>query len=67
MSWFRAIATASAIMAVAIAALAYVPDMIATNVHLSSGMRVALCVAFSNGALVVILFGLRRLQARGVI
>ena len=54
-------------MAVAIAALAYVPDMIATNVHLSSGMRVALCVAFSNGALVVILFGLRKLQARGVI
>ena len=36
-------------MAVAIALLAYVPDMIVTNVHLSSGMRVALCVAFSNG------------------
>ncbi len=67
MSWPRAIATAVAIMAVAIVALAYVPDMIATNVHLSSGMRVALCVAFSNGALVVILFGLRKLQARGVI
>ena len=67
MSWLRAIATAVAIMAVAIVALAYVPDMIATNVHLSSGMRVALCVAFSNGALVAILFALRRLQARGVI
>ncbi len=67
MSWLRAIATAVAIMAVAIAALAYVPDMIVTNVHLSSGLGVALCVAFSNGALVVILVGLRRLQARGVI
>ena len=67
MSWLRAIATAVAIMAVAVAALAYVPDKIATNVHLSSGLRIALCVAFSNGALVVILFGLRRLQARGVI
>jgi hypothetical protein len=66
-SWLRAIATAVAIMAVSIVALAYVPDMIATNVHLSSGMRVALCVAFSNGALVAILVGLRRLQARGVI
>jgi hypothetical protein len=54
-------------MAVAIATLAYVPDMIVTNVHLSSGLRIALCVGFSNGALVGILFGLRRLQARGVI
>ena len=67
MSWPRAVSTAVAIMVVAIAALAYVPDMIVTNVHLSSGLRVGLCVAFSNGALVVILFGLRRLQARGVI
>ena len=67
MSWPRAIATAIAIMAVAIVLLAYVPDMIATNAHLSSGMRIALCVAFSNGALGVILVGLRRLQARGVI
>ena len=67
MSWFRAMATAVVIMAAAIAALAYVPDMIATNVHLSSGMRVAGCVAFSNGALVAILVGLRRLQARGLI
>jgi hypothetical protein len=54
-------------MAVAIAALAYVPDMIVTNVHLSSGLRVASCVAFSNGALGAILLALRRLQARGVI
>ena len=67
MSWLRAIVTAVAIMVVAVAALAYVPDMIVTNVHLSSGLRIAACVAFSNGALVAILVGLRRLQARGVI
>jgi hypothetical protein len=66
-SWTRAIASAVAIMLVAIVALAYVPDMLITAHHFSAGLREALCIGFSNGALVGILFGLRRLQARRVI
>lgn len=54
-------------MLVAIVALAYVPDMLITSHHFPSGVREALCIGFSNGVLVAILFGLRRLQARGVI
>ena len=67
MSWARAIASATAIMLVAIVVLAYIPDMLITSHHFSAGVREALCIGFSNGVLVALLFGLRRLQARGVI
>ena len=67
MSWARATAIGVAIMAVAIALLAYLPNMIVTKLHWSRSTRVALCTVVVSVALVLILAALRRLQARRVI
>ena len=67
MSWARATATGTAIVAVAIAFLAYIPNMIVTKLHWSRSTRVALCTIVVSVALALILAALRRLQARQVI
>jgi hypothetical protein len=76
MSWARATAIGVAIMAVAIALLAYLPNLVLSGQiekwhlftpTLSRSTRVAICVIVMGVALTLILAALRRLQARRVI
>ena len=67
MSWPRAALAGAIIVAVAFAALVYVPDLIVTSISgVSRSTRVGLATLWFTLAVCVLLWGLRRLQARGL-
>jgi hypothetical protein len=68
MSWPRAVLSAVIAVAVAFLALVVVPDLLLSQVtSVARSQRVALATAWFAFALVVILWGLRRLQQRHIV
>lgn len=66
--WIRAVATAAAAVAVAVLGLAVGPDLVLDRVDaLDRSVKVALVTTWFFVALLVLAWGLRRLQSRGLI
>ena len=67
MSWLRAALAGAAVVFVAFIALVYVPDALVSSISgVSRSTRVALATAEFTVATAAILWGLRRMQARGL-
>jgi len=66
MSWMRAVLAGAAVVFVTFAALVYVPDRLVSLTNVGRSARVGLATAWFTVALCAILWGLRRLQARGL-
>ena len=67
MSWPRAAVAGTVVVFVTFAALVYVPDLLVSSLSgVSRSTRVGLATAWFTIALCAILWGLRRLQARGL-
>ncbi|MEP7112585.1 MAG: hypothetical protein ABI862_04930 [Ilumatobacteraceae bacterium] len=66
MSWPRAAIAGALVVLVAFAGLVYVPDLLVSLSGISRSTRVALATAWFMVAAVALLWGLRRLQARGL-
>jgi hypothetical protein len=67
MSWLRSGLAGAVVVFVAFAALVYVPDLLVSSLSgVGRGTRVGLATAEFTIAIVAILWGLRKLQARGL-
>jgi hypothetical protein len=67
MSWPRAGLAGAALVAVAFAVLVYVPDLLVSSISgVDRSTRVLLATAWFTVAVVVLMWGLRKLQARGL-
>lgn len=67
MSWLRAALVGAVVVFVTFVALVYVPDMLVSSLSgVGRSARVGLATAWFTVALCAILWGLRRLQARGL-
>jgi xanthine/uracil permease len=65
MSWFRATLVGVAVVAAAFVLLVEIPDLVLSQLSgVARGTRVLIATAWFAAALVALLWGLRRLQAR---
>lgn len=66
MSWPRSALASAVIVLVTFAALVYVPDRLVSLTSFSRSTRVGFATAWFTIALIAILWGLRKLQARSL-
>jgi hypothetical protein len=67
MSWLRATVAGIVLVAVGFAVLVYVPDLLVSSLSgVNRSMRVLLATTWFAIAIVALLWGLRKLQARGL-
>ena len=66
MNWLRSSLEGALVVVVAFAVLVYIPDLLVSMSGVSRSTRVALATAWFTVALCGLLWGLRRLQARGL-
>ena len=66
MNWLRAGLEGALVVLIAFAALVYIPDLLVSMSGVGRSTRVALATLWFTVALCGLLYGLRRLQARGL-
>jgi multisubunit Na+/H+ antiporter MnhG subunit len=66
MSWPRAVLAGAVVVLIAFAALVYVPDLLVSMTGVGRSTRVAMATVWFTVSLCALLWGLRKLQARGL-